>query len=137
MAPTSVVDAVSVDGFQLSTILHPPFAFRMDAAAQKLLESATHRTLHAQNFSRSSTQASLVLTDLLGRYLTLLTSTCTKYAQHAGRTKLTTHDLMSSLDELGLSQEELEQYCGSEGRDLERYTEYSTRRTEDLAEFQG
>ena len=107
----------------------------MESGAHKLLESATQRTLHAHAFSRSSTQASSVLTDLLSRYLTLLTSTCAKYAQHAGRSGLTIHDAVGALSELGVGVEELSGYCATEGRELNRYALYSARRVEDLHEF--
>ncbi|KAL0573332.1 hypothetical protein V5O48_008630 [Marasmius crinis-equi] len=109
----------------------------MDSGAHKLLESATHRTLHAHNFSRSSSQASLVLTDLVSRYLHLLASTCAKYAEHAGRRQLTAKDAALALDELGVSIEELREYGGGEGIELNRYTLRSMRRAEDLAEFRA
>lgn len=109
----------------------------MEAGSYKLLESATHRTLHAHSFSRASSQASHVLTDLLSRYLALLSSTCAKYAQHAGRTGLTARDGIGVLDELGLGLEELSEYCSSEGRELGRYAIHSARRVEDMNEFRG
>lgn len=114
-----------------------PSTLLMDPAARKLLESVTHETLHAQNFARSSTQASGVLTDVLHRYLELLTTTCAKYAEHAGRLSLTFRDALSALDELGLPVNELSEYAATEGRDLARYTGHSQRRVEDLAEFKG
>ena len=107
----------------------------MDSGAHKLLESATQRTLHAHAFSRSSTQASSVLTDLLSRYLALLTSTCAKYAQHAHRTSLNVHDAIGALDELGVNLDELRDYCVAEGKELNRYALISSRRVEDLHEF--
>jgi histone H3/H4 len=79
----------------------------MDGAAHKLLKSTTHRTLHANAFSRTSSQASLVLTDLLSRYLTLLLTTSAKCAQQAGRMDLTARDGLSALDEFGMNLEEL------------------------------
>ncbi|KAJ3997272.1 hypothetical protein F5050DRAFT_1449376 [Lentinula boryana] len=110
----------------------------MDGGAQKLLESVTIRTLHAQNFSRSSTQASLVLTDLLARYLTLLTSTCAKFAEHSGRTRVTAKDAVAALDELGVSIEELHEFGSTEGVEFNRYALFkSLRRVEDLKEFQA
>ncbi|KAG6820539.1 hypothetical protein H0H93_015710 [Arthromyces matolae] len=109
----------------------------MEFAAVKLLESATHRTLHAQAFSRSSSQASLVLTDLLSRYLALLTSTCAKYATHAGRTNITVHDALGALGELGVGIDELREYAGSEGKELGRYAIWSARRVEDLVELKA
>jgi Wiskott-Aldrich syndrome protein len=102
-----------------------------------VLESATHRTLHAQGFSRSSAQASLVLTDLFSRYLTLLSSTCAKYTQHAGRTKLTARDALAALDELGVGIDELTEYCASEGREMRRFALHTVRRVEDLNELKG
>ncbi|KAF4612033.1 hypothetical protein D9613_003808 [Agrocybe pediades] len=109
----------------------------MESGAHKLLESAVQRTLHAHAFSRSSSQASSVLTDLLSRYLALLTSTCAKYSQHAGRTGLTVRDAIGALDELGVSMEELSEYCATEGKELNRYALYSARRVEDLHEFKS
>jgi len=107
----------------------------MESGAHKLLESATQRTLHAHAFSRSSSQASNVLTDLLSRYLALLTSTCAKYSQHAGRTTINVRDALGALEELGLSLDELNEYCATEGKELNRYALYSARRVEDLHEF--
>ncbi|THU97900.1 hypothetical protein K435DRAFT_857231 [Dendrothele bispora CBS 962.96] len=109
----------------------------MDGGAQKLLESVIHRTLHAHNFSRSSSHASLVLTDFLSRYLSLLSSTCAKYAQHAGRTRLNARDAMFALEELGVSIDELHEYGAAEGLELKRYALKSVRRVEDLAEFRA
>jgi histone H3/H4 len=100
-----------------------------------VLESAVHRTLHAHGFSRSSTQASLVMTDLLSRYMTLLSSTCAKYAQHAGRTSPTAFDAIDALDELGVDLDELGQYCVSEARELGHYALFTARRVEDLNEI--
>ncbi|KAG6898019.1 hypothetical protein C0992_007015 [Termitomyces sp. T32_za158] len=109
----------------------------MELAATKLLESATHRTLHAQAFSRSSTQASLVLTDLLSRYLALLASTCAKYATHAGRTNVTVHDALGALGDIGVGIDELGEYVGTEGKELGRYALWSARRVEDLGELKA
>ena len=109
----------------------------MDAGAKKLLETATIETLHANNFSRASTQATQVLTDLLSRYLSLVASTCAKYAEHAGRLRLSARDAVSALGELGLDVQELSEYATTEGRELTRYARHSTRRVEDLNEFKG
>ncbi|KAF5376114.1 hypothetical protein D9615_007772 [Tricholomella constricta] len=109
----------------------------MENASTKLLESATHRTLHAHAFSRTSTQASLVLTDLLSRYLALLSATCAKYAAHAGRTSLCVHDAIGALEELGVSVDELNEYVGGEGKEMSRYAIWSGRRVEDLNEFKA
>lgn len=107
----------------------------MDAKAKVVLESAVHRTLHAHAFSRSSSQASLVLTDLLSRYLALLASTCAKYAQHAGRTELTPQDALCALDEMGLNMEEVGEFCSAEAVELGRYAANTARRVEELKDF--
>ncbi|KAG6855968.1 hypothetical protein H0H87_008909 [Tephrocybe sp. NHM501043] len=109
----------------------------METAACKLLESATHRTLHAQAFSRSSSQASMVLTDLLSRYLALVASTCAKYASHAGRTNITVNDALGALGDMGVELEELREYAGTEGRELGRYALWTARRVEDLGELKA
>ncbi|TFY54657.1 hypothetical protein EVG20_g9619 [Dentipellis fragilis] len=109
----------------------------MDAGAFKFLESVTLKTLHAHNFARSSTQASVALTDLLSRYLILLSTTCAQYAQHANRTTLTARDAVLALEDLGLSMEELSEYCSYEGEELARYAGHSAKRLEDLGSFKA
>lgn len=109
----------------------------METAATKLLESATIKTLHAHNFSRSSTQATLTLTDLLARYLALLSGTCAKYAHHAGRTNLSVYDAVAALEEMGVGVDELSEYCSIEAKELNRYASHSARRIEDLNELRG
>lgn len=109
----------------------------MDAGAKKLLETVTIETLHSHHFSRASSQATNVLTDLLSRYLTVLSSTCAKYAEHAGRLRLTARDAACALDELGVGVEELSEYCATEGREMSRYAVHTARRIEDLNEFKG
>jgi histone H3/H4 len=109
----------------------------MDGKARVAVESAVCRTLHAHNFSRSSSQATILLTDLLSRYLTLLSSTCVKYAQHGGRQNLSVRDAFCALDELGISTAELGEYCNSEAAELGRYAINTTRRMEELKDFRG
>ncbi|KAJ7141835.1 hypothetical protein C8R43DRAFT_1071442, partial [Mycena crocata] len=106
----------------------------MEYASHKLLEAATHRSIHAAAFSRSSTHASAVLTDLLARYVALLAATSAKYAQHAGRTTVTSTDALEALDDLGFGLQDLIDYV-PEAKDLSRYAIYSARRVEELHEF--
>lgn len=102
-----------------------------------MIETIILKTLHAHSFTRSSTQASLALTDLLSQYLVLLATTCSQYAQHAGRLNITVRDAMSALDELGVSMDELHEYCGTEGDELARYSAHCGKRQEDLSEFKA
>ncbi|CAK5271037.1 unnamed protein product [Mycena citricolor] len=108
----------------------------MEYAANRLLDAATQRMIHAAAFSRASTQACSVLTDLLVRYISLLAATTGKYAEHAGRTNLTMADALSALEELGSESEDLIQYM-SEAKELSRYAIYSLRRVEELHEFKA
>lgn len=109
----------------------------MDVGAKKILETVTVETLHAHHFSRASTQATLVLTDLLARYLTVLSSTCAQYAEHAGRLRITPQDAFNALDELGLGVDELREYCATEAREMSRYAVHTRGRAEDLNDFKG
>ncbi|KAF7320990.1 BTP domain-containing protein [Mycena chlorophos] len=108
----------------------------MEHAAFKMLESATHRTVHATGFSRTSSHASAVLTDLLARYISLASSTSAKFAQHSGRTTVTFNDALEALDEMGFSLDDLIVYM-REGKELARYALYSGRRVEELHEFRA
>jgi len=105
----------------------------MDAAARSFLESATQRTLHAHNFSRSSSEASHVLSELLARYYTLLAGTCARYAEHAGRSSAVVTDAVRALDEMGTGVEDLSEFVAGDGRELQRYATSTARRTEELS----
>ncbi|KAJ6463331.1 hypothetical protein C8R45DRAFT_1176831 [Mycena sanguinolenta] len=104
--------------------------------SRKLLEAGTQRSLHAAGFSRCSGHASAVLTDLLARYIQLLASTAARYAEHAGRTTLTSTDALEALDDLGFGLQDLIDYI-PEAKDLSRYAVYSARRVEELHEFKA
>lgn len=107
------------------------------AAAATILDSVILKILHAHNFSRSSSQASVVLASLVSRYLVLLASVCGNYAELSGRSRISVWDVLSSLEDVGMNLEELDEYCVSEGKDLGRYASSSARRLDDLSEFRG
>src|SRR6266576_5236980 len=109
----------------------------MDGCAQKLIETAALRTLHAHSFSRASATASHTLSDLLARYLALLAAECAKYAHHAGRSSLSIYDALGALDDLGIGMDELTDFAAIEAKELSRYAVYSTRRIEVLNELRG
>ncbi|KAJ7216192.1 hypothetical protein B0H12DRAFT_1241871 [Mycena haematopus] len=108
----------------------------MDQGSLKLLEAATQRSLHAAGFSRCSTHASAVLTDLLARYIHLQAATAARYAEHAARTTLTSTDALEALDDLGFGLQDLINYV-PEAKELSRYAVYSARRVEELNEFRA
>jgi histone H3/H4 len=107
----------------------------MEAATYRILCESIIRTLHSQNFARSSTEACNTLTDLLSRYLKLLALTCAQHARHCGRTDLTALDAVKSLEELGASLSDLKSFQEVEGKDLSRYAYCSQRRQMDLREI--
>lgn len=109
----------------------------MDTSAKKILENVTIKTLHAQGFSRTSTQTNAVLTDVLSRYLQIVAATAAKYADHAGRRRVMVKDAVEAFDELGTSVDELKDYCATEGKDMTRYAEHGLKRVEDLNDFKG
>ena len=73
----------------------------METGAKKILETTTIKTLHAHGFAKSSTQANLVLADVLSRYLTQLSTTAAKYAEHVGRRTPTARGVVEAFEELG------------------------------------
>ncbi|KAF8512095.1 hypothetical protein BU17DRAFT_54245 [Hysterangium stoloniferum] len=101
----------------------------------QVLHTTTTRTLHAHNFSKSSTQATHTLTDVLSRYFTLLTETCARYAQHAGRTGVTIRDALAALNEVGVEVDELREYVEGEALELVRYTGQTAKRANELLEI--
>jgi len=107
------------------------------AAAVTILDSVILKILHAHSFSRTSSQASGVLSNLVSRYLVLLSSVSGGYAELAGRSKVNIWDVLSSLGELGVTLEELDEYAASEGKELGRYASSSTRRLDDILEFRS
>ncbi|OAX40749.1 hypothetical protein K503DRAFT_582661 [Rhizopogon vinicolor AM-OR11-026] len=107
------------------------------AAAAAVLDSVVLKVLHAHNFSRTSSQASVVLTNLVSRYLILLSSVSGSYSELSGRSKVNIWDVLSSLGDLGVTLEELDEYSISEGKELGRYASSSTRRLDDLLEFRS
>lgn len=109
----------------------------MDTDAIAWIESTSLKTLHAQSFSRSSSQAAHVLSSLLSQYMTLLASTCKRYSEHAGRNTISIKDVVLALDEVGVSVEELSEYCEGEGREMSRYAQNTARRTEELSFLKG
>ncbi|GJJ13966.1 hypothetical protein Clacol_008223 [Clathrus columnatus] len=103
----------------------------------QVLHTTTTRALHAHNFSKTSTRATYILTNILSRYLILLSETCARHAQHAGRTGITVREAVSALEEIGVDIDELREYAEGEVEDLLRYTAQTAKRAEELAEIKS
>lgn len=108
-----------------------------NVVVQQIVTSCVYRTLHANHFSRSSSQASLVLADLLTRYISLLTSTCARYAELSGRTSISAHDAIKALAEVGVGLDEIKEYADTEGRETGRYAVHTARRLDELLELKN
>ncbi|KIN96279.1 hypothetical protein M404DRAFT_49855, partial [Pisolithus tinctorius Marx 270] len=104
-------------------------------ATSAIVDSIVIKILHAHSFTRTSSQALSVLSNLLTRYLVLIASACGQYAELAGRSRLSASDVVACLNELGTDVDELSGYCSTEGIDLSRYAASSAKRLDDLAEF--
>lgn len=74
--------------------------------------------LSASGFSRSSSSAAHLLSEVTQRYIQLLGSTCVQHANHAGRTTISPRDLCVSLAHImgGDPVEELLDWAEQEGR---------------------
>ncbi|KIK80984.1 hypothetical protein PAXRUDRAFT_833185 [Paxillus rubicundulus Ve08.2h10] len=107
------------------------------AAATVMLDSVVIKILHAHSFARTSSQATSIISNLLSRYLVLVASACGQYAELAGRSKLSVHDLIACLGELGTNPDELSEYISTEGVELSRYASSSAKRLDDLADMRG
>lgn len=72
----------------------------MDLAPQ-ILHLLTARTLHAAGFDSASTQSTLTLSAILGRYLVTLGQAALENAQDAGRRVVAADDLVMALEDVG------------------------------------
>lgn len=106
-------------------------------ATSAIVDTIVIKILHAHSFTRTSSQALSVLSNLLTRYLVLIVSACGQYAELAGRSRLSASDVVACLNELGTDVDELSGYCSTEGIDLSRYAASSAKRLDDLAEFKS
>ncbi|KAG9011425.1 hypothetical protein FRB94_008496 [Tulasnella sp. JGI-2019a] len=96
----------------------------MDASIRQHLHAVTIRTLHANQFNRTSSNAAHTLTDILQRYITLLALTSKQYAEHSGRdgAGVNVHDIVAAMAELGVGVDELMEFAGGEGGEMQKYS---------------
>ncbi|KAG8883552.1 hypothetical protein FRB97_006399 [Tulasnella sp. 331] len=97
----------------------------MDASVRQHLHAVTIRTLHAHQFTRTSSNAAHTLTDIVQRYITLLALTSKQYAEHSGRdgAGVNVHDIVAAMAELGVGVNELMEFAeGLEGKEMQKYS---------------
>lgn len=77
-----------------------------------------HSLLSSAGFSKSSSQAIHLLTEVFERYLLLVASTSHHHSGHVGRRVATACDVERSLNELGTSTEDIQRWFEEEGGDV-------------------
>lgn len=89
------------------------------------LHATTLLTLQSHSFSRTSSNATNVLTDLLARYLDLVATSCVQFAEHAGRdgAGINIHDVLAALEDYGVGVDELMDFAEGEGKEMQSYKE--------------
>ncbi|KIM29154.1 hypothetical protein M408DRAFT_68102 [Serendipita vermifera MAFF 305830] len=112
------------------------------------------KILHSHGITRASSVSLQVLSTLLDKYMKNVLVSCQEYANHAGRNGLRVQDLVSSLEEMGSTLDDLGDYleidCGvrkekeragtnkDELLGLQRYAHVvGSRKEAELNEFKG
>jgi len=125
----------------------------MDEPLHAHLRQPILKILHSHGITRASSISLQVLSTLLDKYMKDVLLSCHEYAHHAGRSGLRIQDLVSSLEEMGSTLDDLGDYVDIEGgvrRDkdkagineesqgLQRYAlAVGTRKEAELSEFKG
>jgi len=87
----------------------------MDEPLHAHLRQPIFKILHSHGITRASSVSLQVLSSLLDKYMKDVLLSCQGYANHAGRNGLRVQDLMQSLEEMGCTLEDLEDYLQIEG----------------------
>lgn len=74
--------------------------------------------LNSAGFSKSSSQAIELLTEVFERYLLLLASTSKQHSNHVGRRVTVPCDVEWSMNEMGTSTQEVQRWFDQEGSDI-------------------
>jgi histone H3/H4 len=126
----------------------------MDEPLHAHLRQPILKILHSHGITRASSVSLQVLSSLLDKYMKGVLLSCQEYANHAGRNGLRVQDMMQSLEEMGCTLEDLEDYLQIEGGirkekekptynseeliGLQRYAHVvGTRKEAELNEFKG
>jgi histone H3/H4 len=87
----------------------------MDESLHAHLRQPILKILHSHGITRASSVSLQVLSSLLDKYMKDVLLSCQEYANHAGRNGLRVQDMMQSLEEMGCTSEDLEDYLQIEG----------------------
>jgi histone H3/H4 len=88
------------------------------AYASSYVTPVIQSILHSAGFSKTSSQAVQLLTEVFERYLLLLASTSKHHCNHVGRRLATSCDVERSLMDLGSSVEDVQRWFEEEGGDV-------------------
>jgi histone H3/H4 len=93
----------------------------MEKFCAEIIRRATHQTLAAAGFEKSSRISGDVLADVFKEYLMFLGKSAQEAATNAGRTKVNTTDILITFEDLGINLEELKEWTKTEGKVLGGY----------------
>ncbi|RIA84809.1 hypothetical protein C1645_831724 [Glomus cerebriforme] len=93
----------------------------MEKFCAEIIRRATHQTLAAAGFEKSSRIGGDVLADVFKEYLMFLGKSAQEAATNAGRTKVNTTDILIAFEDLGINLEELKEWTKTEGKVLGGY----------------
>ena len=86
--------------------------------ASSYITQFVHSILNSAGFSKSSSQAIELLTEVFERYLLLLASTSKQHSDHVGRLSATPWDVEVALNDLGSSTDDIQRWFDEEGGDV-------------------
>lgn len=89
-----------------------------DNICHSILKTATQQIIQSAGFEAASNQSIETLTDVFGKYIELLGSTVSAYANLNGRTLGSEKDLVSTLEELSLDASTLKLWLEEDGKAL-------------------
>lgn len=102
----------------------------MAASPEAILHLAALHTLSQAGFASTSRAASVTLSGVLARYLTLVATTCSEHATLAGRSKVAAVDVVNALEDLGVGGvAELQEWTA----DLDKQVTFTGGKTDELA----
>lgn len=87
-----------------------------DNVCYSILKTATQQIIQSAGFEAANNSSIDTLADVFGKYMELLGSTCSAYANLNGRTIGNSYDLMKALNEVDMEPKKLKSWLEEEGK---------------------
>lgn len=87
-----------------------------DNVCYSILKTATQQIIQSAGFEAANNSSIDTLTDVFGKYMELLGSTVSAYANLNGRTTGNSYDLMKALNEVDIEPKKLKSWLEQEGK---------------------